>query len=69
MTEHVEVAGEVIQVARDKFLVKLDYADNPINAQLSGKMRLNKIRVLLGDRVQIKMSPYDLSHGIIVARK
>ena len=34
-----------------------------VNAYLSGKMRQNKIRVVLGDRVQVEMSPYDLTKG------
>ena len=37
-------------------------------AQLSGKMRQNKIRVLLGDRVEIEFSPYDLNRGRITRR-
>lgn len=37
-------------------------------ANLSGKMRQNKIRVLLSDRVEIEFSPYDLSRGRITRR-
>ncbi len=39
-----------------------------ILAHLSGKMRLNKIKILLGDRVKMEMSPYDLTKGRIVYR-
>lgn len=39
-----------------------------ILAHLSGKMRLNKIKILLGDRVKLEMSPYDLTKGRIVYR-
>ena len=39
-----------------------------IRATLSGKMRQNHIRVLTGDRVEIELSPYDLTHGRINRR-
>lgn len=68
MTDHVELSGKVIAVNRDKFLVQIEKTDKTVTAQLSGKMRTNKIRVLLGDRVGVKLSPYDLSHGILVSR-
>ncbi len=40
-----------------------------INAHISGKMRLNFIRILPGDTVMLEMSPYDLTKGRIVFRK
>ena len=49
------------------FKVKLDN-DHEILAHTSGKMRKNKIRVLAGDRVQVEMTPYDLSKGRITFR-
>ena len=39
-----------------------------ITATLGGKLRQNNIRVLLGDRVEVEMSPYDLSRGRVVYR-
>ena len=39
-----------------------------VRAQLSGRMRKNRIRVILGDRVTVALSPYDLSHGMITYR-
>jgi translation initiation factor IF-1 len=39
-----------------------------VRAQLSGRMRRHHIRVLPGDRVRVAVSPYDLSHGLIVYR-
>ena len=39
-----------------------------IRATVSGKMRMNKIRILPGDRVNVEMSPYDLTLGRIVSR-
>jgi len=40
-----------------------------LNAHISGKMRMNFIRILPGDSVTLEMSPYDLSKGRIVFRK
>lgn len=40
-----------------------------VNAHISGKMRLNFIRILPGDKVTMEMSPYDLSKGRIVFRQ
>jgi translation initiation factor IF-1 len=49
------------------FRVKLDN-DHDVLAYLSGKMRKFYIRVLLGDRVRVELSPYDLDRGRIVYR-
>jgi translation initiation factor IF-1 len=51
------------------FRVKLDNLNNVILAHLSGRMRKNNIKVLLGDRVEMEFSPYDLTKGRIVRRK
>lgn len=65
--EHVTFIGKVVECQRDKFKVQsLD--GNIIIAQISGKLRKNKIQILLGDNVTVKMSPYDLTNGIIVLR-
>ena len=50
------------------FKVKLDDSEDKILAHLSGRMRLHRIRVLIGDRVRIEMSPYDKTKGRIVYR-
>ncbi|OGZ33704.1 MAG: translation initiation factor IF-1 [Candidatus Portnoybacteria bacterium RIFCSPLOWO2_12_FULL_39_9] len=49
------------------FRVKLDNGQE-ILAHLSGRMRLNFIRILLGDRVKVELSPYDQKKGRIVYR-
>ena len=49
------------------FKVKLDN-DHEVLAHTSGKMRKNRIRVLLGDRVNVEMTPYDLTKGRITFR-
>jgi translation initiation factor IF-1 len=49
------------------FKVKLD-SGHEILAVISGKMRMNYIKILVGDRVTVEMSPYDLSKGRITYR-
>ena len=51
------------------FRVKLDNINNLVVAHLSGRMRKNNIKVLLGDRVEIEFSPYDLTKGRITRRR
>ena len=50
------------------FKVKLDNSEHVVLAQISGKMRKHRIRILTGDRVTVEMSPYDLSRGRITYR-
>jgi translation initiation factor IF-1 len=60
--------GSVIEaLPSTQFKVRLDN-DHEILAYLSGKMRKYYIRILLGDRVRVEMSPYDLTRGRIVYR-
>lgn len=66
--DHIQVEGVINQVyAGGQFEVELD-AGNTVRAQLCGRMRKFRIRVLLGDRVTVALSPYDLTHGMIVFR-
>jgi len=50
-----------------KFFVKLENG-HEINCIISGKIRKNNIRILLGDEVDVELSPYDLTLGRIVYR-
>jgi translation initiation factor IF-1 len=50
------------------FKVQLEGSDHIVLAQISGKMRKNRIRILVGDRVAVEMSPYDLTRGRITYR-
>jgi translation initiation factor IF-1 len=50
-----------------QFLVELESGHNVL-AHISGKMRMNYIRILPGDRVKVELSPYDLSRGRITYR-
>jgi translation initiation factor IF-1 len=66
--EKIEVMGTVIEALKGtKFRVELDNG-HEIIAYLSGKMRRYYIRILLGDRVKVELSPYDLDRGRIVYR-
>lgn len=51
------------------FRVKLDEMDTTVIGYLAGRMRTNNIKVLLGDRVELEFSPYDLTRGRITRRK
>ena len=66
--DKIYVEGTVIEaLPGTQFRVKLDNG-HEILAYLSGKMRKYYIRILLGDRVRVEMSPYDLGRGRIVFR-
>ena len=66
----IEVEGVVLEnLPSARFRVKLDEGDNvELLAHVSGKMRMNYIRILPGDRVRVELSPYDLTKGRIVYR-
>jgi translation initiation factor IF-1 len=66
----ISMEGRVEEVLPSAmFRVKLDNVNNLVLAHLSGRMRKNNIKVLLGDRVEMEFSPYDLTKGRIVRRK
>lgn len=66
--EAIEMEGVVIEsLPNTNFRVKLDNG-HVINAHISGKMRKNYIRILLGDRVTVQLTPYDLTKGRITFR-
>jgi len=66
--DKIEMEGTVIEaLPATQFRVRLDN-DHEVLAYLSGKMRKYYIRVLLGDRVRVELSPYDLTRGRIVYR-
>ena len=66
--EKIEVEGTVVEALPNaQFTVELDNGHRLL-AYLSGKMRRYYIRILLGDRVRVEMTPYDLSRGRITYR-
>lgn len=65
----IEVEGKVIEVLPgSKFKVELENK-HTVLAHVSGKIRMNYIRILPGDTVTIELSPYDLTRGRITYRK
>lgn len=66
--ETVEFVGTVVEaLPNTNFRVELENG-HTVLAYLSGKMRKNYIRVYLGDKVRVEMSPYDLTRGRITYR-
>ena len=66
--DKIQVEGLVVEaLPGTQFKVRLD-SGHEVLAYLSGKMRKYYIRILLGDRVRVEMSPYDLNRGRIVYR-
>ena len=66
--EKIEAMGTVTEALKGtKFRVELDNGHEVV-AYLSGKMRKYYIRILLGDRVKVELSPYDLDRGRITYR-
>ena len=50
------------------YRVKIQQFEQPVLASLNGRMRMNNIRILKGDRVLVELSPYDLTRGRITYR-
>jgi translation initiation factor IF-1 len=66
--EHIELEGTISTVLPGTlFRVKLDN-EHEVLAHISGKMRKNFVRLTVGDRVRIEMSPYDLTKARITYR-
>ena len=66
--EKVEFEGEIVESLRNRmFRIRLDNG-HEVLGYTSGRMKRYRIRMLLGDRVRIELSPYDLDRGRIVYR-
>ena len=66
--EAIIVNGEVIEaLSNSMFRVEMDNG-HELLCHISGKIRMNNIRIMPGDRVKIEMSPYDLTKGRISYR-
>ena len=67
-SEAIEVEGIVLEkLPNAMFKVEIE-GGHVILAHISGKLRMNYIRILPGDKVTIELSPYDLSKGRIIWR-
>lgn len=67
-SDFIEMSGTIDELLPGaKFRIKLENGQE-IMGHLSGKMRMNRIRITAGDKVKLEMSPYDLTKGRIVYR-
>ena len=66
----IRVRGILQEIQRGgKFVVSLqDTPEYKVRAYLSGKMKINKISLVVGDHVDVELSQYDLTHGRIIYR-
>lgn len=65
----IEVEGIVEEVLPgNMFRVKVDNMSHTLVCYMGGKLKQHKIRVILGDRVKIELSPYDLTKGRVTYR-
>ena len=65
----IEVEARVIEILPNtKFKVELIQNGHIVLAHVSGKIRMNNIRILPGDKVKVELSPYDLTRGRITYR-
>lgn len=66
--DNIETEGVVVETLRNAmFKVKLSNG-HIVTATISGKMRMNYIKILLGDSVKLELSPYDITKGRITFR-
>lgn len=72
--EDIELEGVVRDSQKDNFIVELTDATSQdgekmrVTAYLAGKLRKNQIKVVVGDKVKVSISPYDLTRGRITYR-
>ena len=70
--DNFEIEGEVVdKIPGGKFRVKIIMTDGKehfVNASLSGKIRINNIKIVVGDKVKVALSPYDINNGYINRR-
>ena len=65
----IEAEGVVVDAQPNAmFVVELDGSKHRVLATVSGKIRMNFIRILPGDKVKVELSPYDLTRGRITWR-
>jgi translation initiation factor IF-1 len=68
--EAFKMEGQVTEILPNAtFRVKIDDTDSVVLGVISGKMRQHNIKVMLGDRVEIEFSPYDVTRGRITRRR
>lgn len=65
--DHIELEGKVVNSVKGILSVELE-TGQVVQTYITGKMRKNKINVVVGDKVRVKISPYDLTKGFIIRR-
>jgi translation initiation factor IF-1 len=64
----LDYEGQIIEVLPNQIFRVILENEHQITAYTGGKMRQHKIRLVLGDKVRVEMTPYDLSKGRIIHR-
>lgn len=68
--ETLSLEGTVEEILPNAmFRVTIDGMEKPVIGVISGRMRMHNIKILMGDRVEIEFSPYDLTRGRITRRR
>lgn len=68
--EVIKMEGEIVEVLPNTmYRVQIENFERPVLATLNGRMRMNNIKVLAGDFVELEFSPYDLARGRITRRR
>lgn len=68
--ETLSLEGTVEEILPNAmFRVAIDGMEKPVIGVISGRMRMHNIKILMGDRVEIEFSPYDLTRGRITRRR
>ncbi len=67
--DHVEVKGTVAEALGGGQYSVVTESGGTVRARLCGKMKSHNIRVIIGDKVVVSMSPYDTTHGMITYRE
>jgi translation initiation factor IF-1 len=68
--ETLSLEGTVEEILPNAmFRVVIDGMEKPVIGVISGRMRMHNIKILMGDRVEMEFSPYDLSRGRITRRR
>ena len=68
--DFIKMEGVVQEVLPNtSYRVKIENFEKPVLASLNGRMRMNNLKVLAGDVVELEFSPYDLARGRITRRR
>lgn len=68
-SELIELVGTVTEVLPNStFRIKVENVEHELLCYMGGRLKQNKIKIILGDRVKLEVSPYDLSKGRITFR-